>query len=236
MGSRSKIVGINREEAETTFEVDEKAIALGNQEDAAEALILGDEEAFAEADWDEEYLDPAPSRNWFTMIVFTILTLAFLGWTSFFVWTNLAVIRAIPANRDVVALIVEWAMPTILIGILWLLAMRNSRAEASRFADVGSKLRSESEALEARMRTVNEEISLAREFLSQNARDLESVGNRLSTLREITGGRGLVSEGDRGWQESWRYCWRFQTSQQPRRPAANSRQPPRSPTPRRRSS
>ena len=67
MGSRSKIVGINREEAETTFEVDEKAIALGNQEDAAEALILGEEDAFAGQDWDEEYLDPAPSRNWFTI-------------------------------------------------------------------------------------------------------------------------------------------------------------------------
>jgi hypothetical protein len=49
-----------------------------------------------------------------------------------------------------------------------------------RFGDVAQLLRTESEALAARMRTVNEEISLAREFLAQNARELETVGRQSS--------------------------------------------------------
>jgi hypothetical protein len=58
--------------------------------------------------------------------------------------------------------------------------MRNSSREATRFGKVAGRLRIESDALAARMRAVNGEISLAREFLSQNARELETVGRQSS--------------------------------------------------------
>ena len=56
--------------------------------------------------------------------------------------------------------------------------LRSSRSETNRFADAAAILRNESEALEVRMRTVNEEIAMAREFLGQNALELESIGRQ----------------------------------------------------------
>ena len=178
MGSRSKIVGINREEAETVNEAEEKAIALGSEEDAAEELILGDDDVYAEEDWEEDYLAPSSPRNWKMISAASLALLAFVGWTGFFIWSNLAVFSAITANSTIISMIGDWSLPAALIGIAWLLVMRNSRSEALHFADAGEKLRVESEALETRMRTVNEEIALAREFLAQNALDLESVGRQ----------------------------------------------------------
>jgi hypothetical protein len=84
-------------------------------------------------------------------------------------------------NDDRIAtLIATWAIPTLLIAVLWLLSMRNSSREAIRFGKVANVLRTESDALAIRMRSVNEEISLARQFLSQNARELETVGRQSS--------------------------------------------------------
>jgi len=178
MGSRSKIVGINREEAETAAEVDEKAIELGSEEDAAEELILGDDDIYAEENWEDEVSHTASGSSLGMKSAALALLIAFVGWTGFFIWTNIAAISAIPSNNAIVSMIGDWALPVGVIGIAWLMIMRHSRAEAMRFADAGRALRTESEALETRMRTVNEEIALAREFLAQNALDLESLGRQ----------------------------------------------------------
>jgi cytochrome c556 len=67
-------------------------------------------------------------------------------------------------------------MPTALVGIVWLLALRSSRAEAQRFAATAALMSHESAALETRLKVVNRELSLAREFLAAEARDLEALG------------------------------------------------------------
>jgi hypothetical protein len=71
------------------------------------------------------------------------------------------------------------------VGIVWLLAMRSSRAEAKRFAATAGLTARESATLEARLKVVNRELSLAREFLAAEARDLDAMGRiaaeRLST-------------------------------------------------------
>jgi myosin heavy subunit len=72
-----------------------------------------------------------------------------------------------------------------------LLVMRMSTAEARRFGDVAALLRAESEALETRIRTVNGEIALARSFLAENARELESIG-RSSAAKLTTAAQQLV--------------------------------------------
>ncbi len=76
-------------------------------------------------------------------------------------------------------------MLVALIGIVWLLAMRSSRAEANRFAASAALMSQESIALEARLKVVNRELSLAREFLAAQSRDLEALGRiaaeRIST-------------------------------------------------------
>jgi hypothetical protein len=79
----------------------------------------------------------------------------------------------------------------LLIAVLWLIAMRSSSREASRFGDVALLLRNESNALADRMRTVNEEISLARAFLAQNARELETIGRQ--SARQLVESAGQLS-------------------------------------------
>lgn len=120
----------------------------------------------------------------------TALITAFLGWTGFWGWANQAELLQPAAPARIVELIALWAVPSCLIALGWLLAMRLSTREANRFGDVAALLRAESEALENRMRTMNGEIALARSFLAENAREIESVG-RTSAQRLTEAGEQL---------------------------------------------
>lgn len=185
MTSRSKIIGINRdgpEAIEPETDANTSPITETNLESegypSSELAEIAAEDAAAEAYY-EEYDDlESPRRDWKMPALAFGLGLIFAAWTGFFIWSQLLIFQTAPTNMDIISLIGAWALPCVLIGIIWLLALRHSNAESGRFADVGAQLRHESEALEARMRTVNEEISLAREFLAQNAQDLGSLGRQ----------------------------------------------------------
>lgn len=107
-------------------------------------------------------------------------------WTAFFVWTQRAEMLA-PGFSELwperlAAWIPAWSTPVLLVGIVWLIAMRNSRREAARFARTSQLLALESTRLEDRLAATNRELSLAREFLAAQSRDLSSLG-RLATER-----------------------------------------------------
>lgn len=175
MTTRSKIIGLTRQLTDDDAVTDNSVDA-----DRHNAAIFTD---FDEPEIIEDYggyEEVIPARRWSAYVAPTLLILAFIGWTGFFGWTYFAEAQTGFGNERIVNLIAIWAVPTLLIAVIWLLAMRNSRAEATRFGDVAQLLRSESDALQVRMRTVNEEISLAREFLAQNARELETVGRQSS--------------------------------------------------------
>jgi hypothetical protein len=173
MTKRSKIVGLNREIAETEHEtavqdVNSNAEGLAeNNQAAAYAYDHGADETSYHAGVGQ-YIAP------------TLLLVAFVGWSAFFGLTYWSEVQFGMNNDRVATLIATWAMPTLLISVLWLLSMRNSSREAMRFGKLANLLRTESDALAIRMRSVNEEISLARQFLSQNARELETVGRQSS--------------------------------------------------------
>ena len=158
-----------------------------------------DDTAFAEADgqdgafdgmpdlsetWaDEDEVATSPARSGWLAPSLAVLAIA--GWSGFFVWAHLADIRGGAAPAQWAGWIVEWAVPVALVGIVWLLAMRSSHAESRRFAATAALMNREGAALEARLKVVNRELSLAREFLAAEARDLEALGRiaaeRLST-------------------------------------------------------
>ena len=129
-------------------------------------------ESWAEGAKDE----PAPRPARFGWLAPVLALLAIAAWTGFFGWAHLAEIRSGAAPAQWAAWIVAWAVPTALVGIVWLLALRSSRAEAHRFAEIAALMSHESAALEARLKVVNRELSLAREFLAAEARDLEALG------------------------------------------------------------
>jgi hypothetical protein len=171
MTTRSKIVGLNREINETDPETAAAPIS-SHAEDAVD-----DDYALENYDIADETLDRAGAGRYITP---ALLLMAFAGWSTFFGMTYWSEAQFSMTNDRIVSLVVTWAIPTLLIAVLWLLSMRNSSREAVRFGKIAQLLRTESDALAIRMRTVNEEISLARQFLSQNARELETLGRQSS--------------------------------------------------------
>lgn len=172
MTTRSKIVGLTQHISDQSSHDDVAAEAhatAGSLPDAADTANIEDMYEFEQ-----------PQHSVLAFVVPTMLLLAFAGWTAFFALTYWPEAQSGLNNNRIVELIVRWAVPALLIAVSWLLVMRNSSREATRFGNVAASLRNESVLLSQRMRTVNEEISLAREFLSQNARDLESLGRQSS--------------------------------------------------------
>jgi hypothetical protein len=179
MTTRSKIIGLTRQMPEDHLIEADDGSALITVAEHVEQPDIGSEANVSDGYFEEEY-EQAPSKRWGWIVVPTLLLLAFAGWTGFFGWTYFPEVQRGLLNDRVISLIATWAVPTLLIAVLWLIAMRSSSREATRFGDVAASLRSESDALALRMRTVNEEISLAREFLAQNARELETIGRQSS--------------------------------------------------------
>ncbi len=155
---------------------------LSGAESGAETLELADT-WLAEEPAGDGYDAPRPSLLAKSAPFLCVLAVA--GWSAFFVWAHLAEMQKGAAPAQWSQWIVMWAVPTALIGIVWLLALRTSHAEATRFAATAAAMSRESESLEARLKVVNRELSLAREFLAAEARDLEALGRiaaeRLST-------------------------------------------------------
>ena len=172
MTIRSKIVGLTQHISDQSSHNN-----VVEETNATEELLPDD--VYSD-NYVDEYELQEPRRSALAYVLPALLILAFAGWTAFFALTYWPEAQTGLNNNRVVELIVNWAVPALLIAVSWLLMMRNSSREATRFGNVAALLRNESDALNQRMRTVNEEISLAREFLSQNARDLESLGRQSS--------------------------------------------------------
>jgi chromosome segregation ATPase len=157
----------------------ENLVAVGSDPEAAQAPAAepatGEETLVLDEPVDETW-EEEPAPRSFGWIVPTLAVLAILSWTGFFGWAHQREIFAGGTPEQWSGWIVAWAVPVLLVVSLWLLAMRHSRREASRFADVAQALSQESMRLEQRLAVVNRELSLARDFIAAQSRDLESLG------------------------------------------------------------
>lgn len=152
-----------------------------------EAAQAADEPLTLEESWAENvavedfWEEPAPSRfaGW---AVPSLAVLAIAGWTAFFGWAHQAVFAVGVTPQAGVQLAVDWAVPVLLVIALVLMALRLSTREAGRFTEAAVALRAESAALESRLAILNRELSLAREFLAAQSRELDSLG-RVATQR-----------------------------------------------------
>ena len=133
-----------------------------------------EEEAAWEAspeNWDEP--EPLARNNWSVPALAAFLA---LGWTGFFVFANWAAMRAGAPAAQWSQWLATWSLPVVLILSGLTVFVRSNRREAVRFTDVARALREESAALETRLVTVNGELSLARDFVAAQSRDLEALG------------------------------------------------------------
>lgn len=144
-----------------------------HSQDAVDTLELTDavDQEETPYDWEDA---PSPSRSGLVAPVLACVTVA--GWTAFFAWANRVAILAGATPGQWIDWIVAWASPVLLVLALWLLAMRTSKREAARFNDAARALSQESSQLEQRLNVVNRELSLAREFIASQSRDIEALG------------------------------------------------------------
>lgn len=159
------------------------AFGSGNEGSGTENdSTAGAAETASRESWDDAWVAPhggaepeleAASKAW---LVPTLAGIAVTAWTALFIAAQLPAFRLGTPLAEVPSLVMQWCVPVLLVGIVWLLAMRLSVREGKRFGDIARSLSSESALLETRLTTVNRELSLAREFIAAQSRDLETLG------------------------------------------------------------
>ncbi|AKH41672.1 hypothetical protein WYH_00616 [Croceibacterium atlanticum] len=151
------------------------ANVASEERDAADNMeVLPEPADEVEEEWIEEpEEDGSTTPAWLAP---AFAALAIVVWSVFFGWVYQAeILDGAPPTRWV-EWIVDWSVPVLLVIGLWLLSMRNSRREAARFGATAHLLSRESALLESRLTVVNRELSLAREFIAAQSRDLEALG------------------------------------------------------------
>lgn len=148
------------------IEADDTAPAVSAEAPAAES--------WSDEDWAAEP-DPAP-RRWPVLLAAGLALGAVVGWSVLFGLANGPAMRAGGTPAQWAGWVRDWSLPVALVGVAWLVAMRHSRREAARFGATARMLGEESTRLEARLTTMNHELSLAREFIAAQARDLDALG------------------------------------------------------------
>jgi chromosome segregation ATPase len=177
-GSHIRAVGPeDAQNAQETIAVDAEPMALEEEWQEPEP----EEEAWVESGYFEDRKD-------FSWILPTLAIALILAWTGLYAWTLRGELQSGASLEQWTQWISTWSLPTLLIATAWLVAMRHSTREAARFSDAASQLRRETADLETRMNGVNRELSMAREFLGAQSRELESLGRvaskRLSSHAE----------------------------------------------------
>lgn len=154
------------------------SIGTGSEEtrrDAEELVLTEAVVDHAEPEWDD---GPTPeSRPFLPILSIALAVASIFGWTGFFGWNNRATLLDgnIGAN-EAIALVRDWSLPVLLVCVVWLLVARTSRSESARFGNAAQRLNAEAARLETRLTAVNRELSLAREFIAAQSRDIEALG------------------------------------------------------------
>lgn len=146
----------------------------GGVSDAADPQDVFAEEGAAPP-WDEPS-EGLSRRLFWPVLLVGLAVSSVLVWTAFFAWANRQAILSGATLSQWVDWIAQWSAPVLLVAIAWLIAMRSSTREAARFGNAARVLSQESSLLETRLVAVNRELSLAREFLAAQSRELDYVG------------------------------------------------------------
>ncbi len=172
MGRKRNIISIDQEQQADG--VEPEAAEVQSTERTVEFTDAPDEtytEPYEEA-WEEEQL---PRRNWGWLIP-TLALLTIAVWSAFFAWVNQVEMLAGAPSQQWLNWISTWSMPVILVVMVWILSARHSTREAQRFGEAAQLLSAESASLEERLHSINRELSMARDFIASQSRDLESLG------------------------------------------------------------
>ncbi|MBX3564661.1 MAG: hypothetical protein KF730_08810 [Sphingomonas sp.] len=131
--------------------------------------------------------DFAPHRSW-SWVLPALAILAALGSFAGLGWMVLPSVQAGMAPVALVQLIAALCVPPLLIGLLYMLAMRTSRAEARRFGATARSMRQEAAALDRTIAALSHKIAANRAALAEQTDILIAMGDRAAEqIAEVAG-------------------------------------------------
>lgn len=142
-------------------------------DDAGAPIIAAAEPVVAE----ELVEEPAPPAR-FAWVVPVLALAAAAGWLGGMGWLIAPSVRGGMTPVELVQLVAALCVPLALIGVVWLLTMRRSTAEARRFATTAQAMRAEAAALEAMLARVSARVEDNRQALSAQAQAMAQMGER----------------------------------------------------------
>lgn len=160
-------------------------------DDEDDALLLVEEAPEPVADMRatdvaEDDAPPALRTPWLAATLAIGLVIAWIGVAG---WLLQPLFTAPPPPAQLVQLIAALCVPPALIGILWLLAQRNSATEARRFGQTARAMRAEAASLERVVATLSRKIEANRAELADQTTALMAMGDRAAErLQAISNG------------------------------------------------
>ena len=125
----------------------------------------------------EDSVSVSPRAPLFVSPVATgIALLALIGWTALFVIARTPEGFATMGPSGWSEAITAWAIPALLILFVWHAVSQRIGRKSALVRATARAAATDIEALESRLSTINRELSIAREFLGRQTRDLESHG------------------------------------------------------------
>ena len=160
---------------------EEQPLFLGEFEMPERSAALAD-------DWVD---DIAPPSRWRTIgpVVLALLSLVWIGAFVALAWNELARMSPVGIAQFFAALLVV----PLLAGVVWLVSLRSSAAEARRFGATARAMRAEAASLEQTVATLSAAIEANRVQLSEQAQALSALGDT-ATARLAAIGSGLSGE------------------------------------------
>ncbi len=139
-------------------------------------------------DWEAD-IDETPSRDRRPLVAAAMAIVAAVAWLALFGTANFDSFANGIALDASIRLIVDATVPLVLIALLYLLAVRTSRAEAARLARVSDDLRGEQARLDTVIARVAAQLDEQRAAVATQAEALMTIGeDATSRLRSVADG------------------------------------------------
>ncbi|MGC4252898.1 MAG: hypothetical protein QM605_15905 [Sphingobium sp.] len=148
-----------------------------------EENVLPEEQSLFDMEEDESAPTRADRMLGRARVAFSLLAIA---WLAFAIWANMSSgqWRASPAAWP--GMVATALIPIILLGVCYILLIRNSRTESRRYLDTAQALRTEADLLELRLGRIASQLESARQTMQDQAELLDSYGAAASSNMEAS--------------------------------------------------
>ncbi len=131
---------------------------------------------------DGEYAEDAPAPERWRSLIAGLCLIAAIAWTGFIGWAEIpGWLRAMPTAAQVSLAIATACPPLVLIALIYIMAMRSSRADANHFGRAAESLRRENYRLEATLAHVQTQILAGKASIAETSDALISLGEDTAT-------------------------------------------------------